>query len=308
LFFNNFVEGTVPDNITVASVVEYKTNVELLMQQEGSRLRGMVTTDNYVGKSASVVEQFGSATAVERTSRHADTPLLDLSQDKRWVQPKDIEWGSLIDQVDKLRMRIAPEGMYTRAASAGMNRKLDDIIIAAFFATAYIGENGTSTETMGTVGSGTYDVGVNVGGTASGLNVAKLQNGLRLLMTANAGDIMEPVYSAISSYEHDLLLKEIQIANKDYNGGAAVLESGRIRRFMGFDFALTERLTITAGNRLLPAWVKSGMHLAVWQDLQASIDKRPDKGNAWQVYTNMTVGSTRLQAGKVIRINCDDQI
>lgn len=297
-----------PDNITVASVQEYKSNVELLMQQEGSRLRSMVTSDSYVGKAASVVEQFGEATAQVRTSRHADTPLLGLTQDKRWVHPIDIEWASLIDSQDKLRMRIAPEGMYTRAAAAGMNRKLDDIILAAFFATAYKGENGTDTETMGTVGSGTYDVGVNVGGTASGLNVAKLQNALRLLMTANKGDIQEPTYGAMSSYEHDLLLKEIQIVNKDYNGGAAVLENGRIRRFMGFEFALTERLTITSGNRLLPFWVKSGMHLGVWQDLMASIDKRADKGNAWQVYTCMTVGGTRLQAGKVIRVNCDDQI
>lgn len=293
-----------PDQITTASVQEYKTNVEMLMQQEDSRLRGMVTTDSYVGKAASVVEQFGEATAQERTSRHADTPLLNLTQDKRWVHPKDIEWASLIDQVDKLRMRIAPEGAYTRAAAGAMNRKLDDLIVLAFFATAYTGENGTDTESFD---SG-YEVGVDIGGTASGINVLKLQKALRLLMTANKGDIMESVHSAISSYEHDLLLKEIQVVNRDYNGGAAVLESGRIRRFMGFDFALTERLTITSGNRLVPAWVKSGMHLGVWQDINADIAKRADKGNAWQVYTSMTVGSTRLQQGKVIRVLCDDQI
>ena len=294
-----------PDQITTASVQEYKTNVEMLMQQEDSRLRGMVTTDSYVGKAASVVEQFGEATAQERTSRHADTPLLNLTQDKRWVHPKDIEWASLIDQVDKLRMRIAPEGAYTRAAAGAMNRKLDDLIVTAFFATAYKGENGTDTETFDT---GTYQVGVNVGGTASGINVLKLQSALRMLMTANKGDIMESVHAAIGSYEHDLLLKEIQVVNRDYNGGAAVLENGRVRRFMGFDFALTERLNITSGNRLIPAWVKSGMHLGVWQDINADIAKRADKGNAWQVYTSMTVGSTRLQQGKVVQILCDDQI
>jgi hypothetical protein len=87
-----------------------------------------------------------------------------------------------------------------------------------------------------------------------------------------------------------------------------VLENGRIRRFMGFEFVVTDRLNITSGNRLIPLWVKSGMHLGVWQDVQASIDKRADKGNSWQVYTNMTIGSTRTQAGKVIRVLCDDQI
>lgn len=294
-----------PDAITTANVIEFKANVEMLMQQEDSRLRGMVTTDSYVGKQGSVVEQFGEATAQRRTSRHADTPLLNLSQAKRWVFPEDYEWASLIDNVDKLRMRIAPEGAYTRAAASGMNRAIDDVLILAFFATSYVGENGTTTEAFDTTN---YQVGVNVGGTASGLNVAKLQLALRQLMTANKGDIVEPAYCAISSYEHDLLLKEIQVVNKDYNGGAAVLEAGRIRRFMGFDFALTERLTISSGNRLVPAWVKSGMHLGVWQDVMADIAKRADKGNAWQVYTSMTIGGTRLQQGKVIQIVCDDQI
>lgn len=294
-----------PDAITTASVIEFKANVEMLMQQEDSRLRGMVTTDSYVGKQGSVVEQFGEATAQQRTSRHADTPLLNLSQDKRWVFPSDWEWASLIDQVDKLRMRIAPEGAYTRAAAAAMNRAIDDLIITAFFATAYKGENGTSTETFDTTN---YQVGVDVGGTASGINVLKLQSALQKLMLANKGDIMESVHAAIGSYEHDLLLKEIQVVNRDYNGGAAVLENGRVRRFMGFDFALTDRLAVSSGNRLIPAWVKSGMHLGVWQDVQADISKRADKGNAWQVYTNMTLGSTRLQQGKVVQVLCDDQI
>ena len=294
-----------PDAITTASVIEFKTNVELLMQQKDSRLGGMVSTDSYVGKQGSVVEQFGSATAQLRTSRHADTPLLNLSQDKRWVFPLDYEWASLIDQVDKLRMRIAPEGAYTQAAAASHMRARDSVILTAFFATAYIGENGTSTETFDTTN---YQVGVNVGGTASGINVAKLQNGLRMLMTANKGQIDEATYGAISSYEHDLLLKEIQVVNKDYNGGAAVLENGRIRRFMGFDFTVTELLNITSGNRLIPLWVKSGMHLGTWADFQAKISERNDKGHSWQVYTSQTIGATRLQQGKVVQVLCDDQI
>jgi hypothetical protein len=297
-----------PNSITTAFVQEYKANVELLLQQEGSRLRGMVDTGSYQSKAASVVEQFGEATAQERTSRHSDTPLLDLAQDKRWVFPKDYEWASLVDDQDKLRMRIEPTGAYTRAGAASMARAQDDVIIANFFATAFKGENGTDTETFGTLGSGAYDVGVNVGGTASGLNVAKLQLALRLLMTAHKGDVMESVHSAISSYEHDLLLKEIQIVNKDYNGGAAVLENGRVRRFMGFDFALTERLTITSGDRLIPAWVKSGMHLGLWKDINAKISERNDKSHAWQVYLCMTLGATRTQLGKIIRISCNDQI
>jgi hypothetical protein len=186
-----------------------------------------------------------------------------------------------------------------------MNRKVDDTIITAFFATAFRGENGTTSETFDTTN---FQVGVNTGGTASSVKVAKLQLALQKLLAANKGDITEEIFAAIGSFEHDALLKEIQVVNKDYNGGSAVLENGRVRRFMGYNFTLTERLNITAGNRLIPAWVKSGMHLGLWQDIQAQISQRADKGYSWQVYTSMTLGATRLQAGKVVQILADDQI
>lgn len=296
-----------PDNITIASVQQYRSNVELLLQQTDSRLAGAVTVGSYVGKAASTVEQFGSATAVQRTSRHADTPLLDLSQDKRWVFPTDYEWASLVDKQDQLRAIVELTSPYAMAGAAAMNRVKDDIILAAIFGTNYVGENGTTTESFGTLGSGTYDVGVNTGGTASALNVAKLQAGIRILMTANKGELNEPVYGAISSYEHDALLKEMQVVNKDY-GNSAVLVDGKVKRFMGVDFIITERLTITSGNRLVPLWLKSGMHLGMWDEVRAEIGPRPDKGYATQVYLAMTLGATRTQLGKQVRIQCDDQI
>jgi hypothetical protein len=296
-----------PDTITVASVQQYKANVELLLQQEGSRLRNAVSTGSHVGKAASVVEQFGSATAQLRTQRHADTPLMDLSQDKRWVFPLDYEWASMIDNQDQLRAIVDLTSPYARAGAAAMNRAIDDVILTSIFGTNYTGENGTSSETFGTVGSGTYDVSVNVGGTASALNVAKLQSAIRILMTANKGELMEPVYGAISSYEHDSLLKEVQVANKDY-GGTPVLVDGKLKRFMGIDWIITERLTITSGDRLIPVWLKSGMYLGLWADLNAQIGQRADKSYAWQVYLAMTLGATRTQLGKQVRISCNDQI
>lgn len=296
-----------PDNITVASVQQYKANVELLLQQTESRLANAVMTGSHVGKAASVVEQFGEATAQEKTGRHSDTPLLDLSQDKRWVHPKDYEWATLLDSQDQLRSIVDLSSPLAMAGAAGMARKRDDVILSAIFGTNYTGENGTTSESFGTVGSGAYDVGVNVGGTASALNVAKLQNAVRLLMTANKGELGEPVFGAISSYEHDSLLKEVQIANRDY-GNSAVLVDGRVKRFMGIDFIITERLTITSGNRLIPVWLKSGMYLGIWQDLMTDISQRKDKSLAWQVYLCMTMGATRTQLGKQVRVSCDDQI
>jgi hypothetical protein len=294
----------VPDSITTAAVQQYKANVELLLQQEGSRLRNAVTVGSHVGKAASVVEQFGSATAQLKVGRHADTPLLDLSQDKRWVFPLDYEWASLIDNEDQLRAIIDLTSPYARAGAAAMDRAMDDVILESIFGTNYKGENGTTSETFDTTN---YQVGVNVGGTSSALNVAKLQSAIQKLMLANKGELSEAVTGAISSYEHDSLLKEIQVVNKDY-GNSAVLVDGKVSRFMGVNFIITERLNITSGNRLIPVWLKSGMYLGLWKDIMAEIGKRADKSYATQVYLCMTLGATRTQAGKQIQVLCDDQI
>lgn len=293
-----------PDNITTAFVQQYKANVELLLQQKESRLRGAVMTGTHVGKAASVVEQFGSATAQLKTSRHSDTPLLDITQDKRWVFPLDYEWASLIDKEDRVRMLINPTDPYAQAAASAIARAYDDEILDKIFGTNFTGENGTTSDTFDTTN---YQVGVNTGGTASSLNVAKLQSAVQKLISAHKGELMEPVYGAIGSFEHDALLKEIQVVNKDY-GNSAVLVDGRVRRFMGIDFILTERLNITSGNRLVPIWVKSGVYLGLWQDLMAKIDQRADKSYATQVYVCATFGATRTQDGKQIQVLCDDQI
>lgn len=294
-----------PDSITTAFVQEYKGTVELLLQQMGSRFRDAVTSDTYVGKAASVVEQFGPAVAQKRTSRHADTPLLTLPQAKRWVFPVDYEWASLIDQQDKLRMIVDPTSPYAVNAAHAMLRAIDDEIIGAFFGTAETGENGTTDEDFDTTN---YQVGVNVGGTASSLNVAKLQEALLQLMEAHKGEVHEPIWCAIGRFEHDALLKEVQVTSRDFNGGQPVLTDGRISRFMGMNFIVTERLDVTSGNREIPIWVPTGMHLGVWENLRTEIDVRADKGHAIQVAAYETIGATRLQQGKVIKVLCDDQI
>lgn len=293
-----------PDSITTASVQTYKSNVELLMQQKTSHLRPLVSSDSYVGKNASVVEQFGVTTAVEKTLRNSDTPLIDVPQAKRWVAPRDFEWASLIDAQDKLRMVIDPTSPYAQAGAAAMNRRIDAQINTALFASALTGEDGATTETFDTTN---YQVGVNTGGTASALNVPKLQSVVQKLIAVTKGELTEAIYAIISSYEHDSLLKEVQVNNVDY-GGTAVLVDGRVKRFMGVDFTIYEDLTITSGNRLIPAFLKSGIHLGVWNDIVSKVSERADKSYAWQVYLAMTIGATRLQQGKVIQVLCDDQI
>jgi hypothetical protein len=50
-------------------------------------------------------------------------------------------------------------------------------------------------------------------------------------------------------------------------------------------------------------WVKSGMYLGVWNEIETAVDIRADiQGRPWQTYTKMSANSTRLEEKRVVKI------
>jgi len=288
-------------NVTTHFVQQYTTNVQLLLQQKGSKLRNTVTVGSYTGKAAKAIEQVGPVTAQKRTIRHGDTPLISTPADARWVFPVDYEWADLIDDQDKLRMLIDPTSSYSQNGAYALGRAMDDEIISAFFADAKTGENGSTTTSFGV----DQDVVVGTGSTgATGLNISKLREAKKILM-ANEVDIdNDPLFCIITAEQHDDLLNEAQAISLDYNT-RPVLVDGKITAFMGFNFIHTERLPLNGSSqRRVPAFAKSGMHLGLFNDINTMISERADKGYATQVYVKGTFGATRTEEGKVVEIVC----
>ena len=314
-------------NVSTAFVQQYSTNVQMLLQQQGSRLRNAVQTFKFVGKAASMAEQFGAVSPVRNQSRHSDTPLISTPQDKRWIYPNDYDWADLIDNQDKLRMLIDPTSQYAMAGAWAMGRAIDDEIISGIFTSNNTGENGTSaTGTLYSFNSNSQSVAATVGASAAtGLNIAKLRNAKRILLQAEVDVDNDPLYCIITAKQHDDLLNEAQAISLDYNS-KPVLVDGRITAFMGFNFIHSERIpggasfntainptistgssdgTYTTGSRyMVPFFAKSGVALGVWNDIQTSIDRRADKRNSYQVYVTGTFGGARMEEKKVGLINC----
>lgn len=287
--------------VTTHFVQQYSTNIQLLLQQKGSKLRDAVTVNSYVGKAAKAVEQVGAVEPVKNQSRHSDTPLISTPADARWVYPNDYDWADLIDDQDKLRMLIDPTSSYVQNGVYALGRAQDKEIISAIFGSSNTGENGSTAVAFPSA----QQVAVGTGSSAAtGLNIAKLREAKKKLMAANVDIDNDPLYVAITAAEHDALLNEAQVISLDYNA-KPVLVDGKVTSFMGFQFIHTELLTTDAsGYRRIPVWAKSGMHLGMWNDIKTSIDRRPDKRNAYQVYVTGTYGATRLEEKKVVEIKC----
>lgn len=281
---------------------EFATNIELLLQQKGSKLRGLVTSGSYVGEQASPVDQIGAVEMQSVAGRFEAMGRVDADTDRRWVLPLDFDLPQLIDSFDKLRLLTDPESVYVQNAVYAAGRKIDDVIIDAFFGTAKTGKSGSTSTTFP---SG-QQVAVNHGASGNtGLTVAKLREARRILR-ANEVDLdMDPITVVVTAEQEDNLLAEAQVISLDYND-RPVLVDGKLKSFLGMNFVHCERLDVDGNSyRRIPVFAKSGMHLGIWNDITTDISQRKDlKGLPFQSYVYMTIGATRLEEDKVVEIKC----
>lgn len=285
--------------VTTAFVQQYTSNVGLLLQQRGSRLRECVTMGSYTGKAAKAVEQIGSVSAQARTNRHGDTPLISTPHDARWVFPTDYEWADLIDDQDKLRMLIDPTSPYAINGAYALGRSMDSDIITAALGTSKTGENGTTDTAFDTTNQ-------QIASGSAGMTVAKLREAKKILL-ANEVDVeMDPLYIAVTAKQLDDLLGTTEVTSSDYNSVKALVQ-GSVNTFMGFNFVHTELLGVDgSSDRRVIAWAKSGMHLGLWNDISGRVSERADKSYSNQVYVSGTFGATRTEEGKVVEILCSE--
>jgi len=281
--------------ITTAFVQQFSSNVQMLSQQMGSLLRNAVDSESVNGEKA-FFDQVGSAAAILRTTRHADTPLIDTPHSRRMVTLSDYEYADLIDDQDKVRLLVDPTSTYTRAAAAAMGRAMDDVIISAALGTAKTGKDGSTSTAFDTSNS-------QIAAGASGLTLAKLIEAKEIL---DSGDVDPsiPRYIAVSPKQVTDLLNNTTVTSSDYNTVKA-LAMGEINSFVGFNFIVTNRLGVDgSSNRRVFAWAMDGIKLAVGKEPTARIDERADKSYATQIYYAQTIGATRMEEKKVVEVLC----
>lgn len=282
--------------ITTAFVNQFSANVQMLSQQMGSLLRNAVDTESVNGEKA-FFDQVGQAAAVLRTSRHADTPLVETPHTRRMVTMSDYEYADLIDDSDKVRLLVDPTSTYSRAAAAAMGRAMDDVIITAALGTANTGKDGSTSTAL--------PAGQKIAVASSGLTIAKLVSAKELLDAASV-DPSIPRHIVVSPKQISDLLNNTTVTSSDFNTVKA-LAQGEINSFVGFNFIVSNRLTTDgSGDRQVIAFAGDGIKLAVGKEPAARIDERADKSYSTQVYYCQTIGATRMEEEKVIEIACSE--
>lgn len=298
------------ENLIKLYVEEFSTNLMVALQQRESKLRGRVMEGSHIGQQASPVEYIQNVSMRAPSGRFAPLDRQDVDFSRRWVLPVDKEVTQLIDSFDKLKLLQDPTSRYSEVAAAAVNREYDDRIIAAAFGTALTGTGVSAALTSETWASfsSAWVVASTFGSTAaSGLTAAKMKEAKRLMRKAQVPVDSEPLTWVTNSQGESDLLNEVQVVSTDFAGDRATLIEGKVVRFLGWDIVYSERLSSATNVRANIAFVKSGLYLGIWQDVRNNITQRTDlSSQPYQIYTAMSSGATRLEAGRVLEVDCAD--
>jgi len=286
---------------------QFSTLLLAKLQQQGSKLRGRVQEGSHKGNMASPIQYIGPVQAKAPAGRFA---LLNYQQPtftRRWVEPVDKEIPLVIDTFDELKTIVDPKSQYSTQSAYAANREYDDRLIAAAFGTAKIGGDASSL-TNETFDTSSWQI-LNTfgsGATSSGLTVAKIREAKRMFRKAEVDVDAEQITWVTNSQGESDLMAQAQVVSTDFND-RPVLTDGKITRFYGMDFVYSERLSSSANVRKNIVFVKSGLYLGMWQEMQTRIDQAVWlSSQPWQVYTKMSSGATRLEPGRLLEVDCAD--
>lgn len=299
--------------IPVAFVDQFKANILMLSQQKQSLLRRCTMPETMTGDTM-YIERLAKKDPQKRTTRHGTTPVSDATHDRRKLSIVDYEVpADLIDKQDRLKMLIDPQSAYAQNQVSGLNRAIDDEIIAALGGVVYTGHTGATAvnnydlnECRLIAGDGSVvAAGSNFSDTtATGLTIAKLLTCKQLLDDADI-DPNRRRYFVCNPYNINQLLNTTEVKSADYNTIRA-LAQGQINTFMGFEFLMCTRL-LTDGTETdcknSYAFAENSITFSSQEEPSVSVSIRNDLSNCVQVYTTMSCGAVRNEGPAVIEIN-----
>jgi hypothetical protein len=290
----------------------FSTNLFLALQQKGSRLRDTVSSGTHVGKMASPANYIKPVSMRAPEGRYAPIDPVFSDYVRRWVFPQERELPQFVDSFDQLQTIVDPKSQLVEGAANAAGRAWDDILISAAFASSYIGENekGLSTETFDTTKYG-IDERFGNGASAIGLTADKIIETQRIFRHNHVDLDMEDVTFIIGSQQEADLKRQSQLTSREFNDKPILNGRGQVDRWLGCRFIVSERLNFgtgiggSANTRQCIAYVKSGLYLGMWMELRNDVDIRKDlAGHPWQVYSFMMTGATRLEPGRLLRVDC----
>ena len=286
----------------------FQTSFDQVLQQMDSRLLGSITRADFTGKKK-WFNLLNDSEAQDILTRKGDTPDGEFDGSKYWLTQRPKEKVTTFDEWDKhfLGTIVLPTSDEVQSHAMAFNRATDDVIISAFDATRYIGEDGTTTDSFPagqSIASNYVETGSD---TPSGMTLAKLRRAKYLMDVSEVPDSER--YIVIGAKQEQDLLRDTNLTSADFNTVKALVD-GKVDTFLGFKFLKSQRLPVgtvsgVADIRSCFAFHKSAIKFAM-SDRQTRMDILPQRRHALQIRSTMMLGAVRTENEKVVRLYADE--
>lgn len=292
---------------------EFRNTFNLLLQQKQSKLMQAVKQDKFTGsESTAYLTQWGKARMKSPSADSAPIIQDDIQKTRRWISGIKRRLSTTIPTWEALQTEADIKSPVMEVFRAAAMVDFDTFIVKNFFSTSRTGVPGDYTDIAFDTAN---TVGIDVGGTGSNLNVAKIVAAKRL-MTKNDWDMSEPAYMLIGAEQERALDQLVPSTSAELAAAYGVKrdDDGNLMKIKGINVIVMSDDVFDnlrnadapgSGITTVPVWQPSGMQVGWWQDYTVKVNERVDlEGHPWQIYVMMMLNAARTEEKKVIQIRC----
>ena len=319
---------TISGGIPTGFKDKVRDDIYHVCQQEKSIVETAVTVVPIAGVEALGFNMMDKSEMTEKEGRNPSTPRDDVNLQRRWCFHTAYHVAKQFDKDDDLEMAMDPAGEVVVDYRSARNRKVDDIVIAAFDGSVVSGRrSNTSTITWASERGTTkysraitalegrtipHDCSVgNCSASDTGMTVEKIElvkeYFARMEVPANT-----PMFGLISPIQGTDMWGQEEYVSSDYNTDKPLAAGMILKYWMGINWLVSNKVVVGTNNDIDANtniyknwfWTKSAIKLGIADSFSVDIHPRYDLSMAQEIYCHMNMGAMRHDEDKVCMVEC----
>lgn len=315
---------TLSGGIPTWFVDQFSKTLYHVCQQKESKFGMAVRVESVLNAEDKSFDMMDELTLEEKSGRNVQTPTIDPTTQRRWVSTTPYHNSVLFDKDDDLSMIIDPTGDFVTAFRRAVNRKKDDIILAAFEAAVTSGRRaGSSITWAGQSGNVKYtntSGGRTIPFDCSEASCAASDTGMtaeKIFLIQeyfHMNDVDEdiPLWCAINPRQATDLFGQEEYTNIDYATDKPIATGRILRNWHGLNWIVSPKIVLGSSNDVdlgenvyeCWAWAEDGIILGVQDAVSIKITEESTLSYSQRVYVHMNMGAMRMDEDKIMKIEC----
>ncbi len=304
---------------------KFHDDLYLECQKDESRFGQAVVIENDLKSNADkAFDMMSEFSLQEKTGRNPNTPEINPSTQRRWVNTTPYHNSVLYDMDDDLDIKLSPTGDFVTSFKNAVQRKKDIIIFNAFEAAVMSGVKGGSSITWANQDGNVKYTGLDTGrtiahdtavGNASASDTGMTTEKIELVleyMSNNEVNPNIPIWGAISPRQATNLFGQEEYVNNDYNGSKPLTTGRVLRNWMGINWIVDPLVSKGTNNDVdgntdvyeCWFWAQDAIKLGIADALTIKITEESTRSYGQRVYVHMNMGAMRFDEAKIVKVEC----